>query len=591
MQLRNTLGKILSAAGPTFKRFWASIFLTLILTSTLISTLEPLPPGYQGPYPGNRDRFAYALIPGILISWCATLFWERKTQTSGARSQTGLAGNAVSLTLGSVVTGFTYLMLLGFSLAGVSRYAAICVFLSLLFFAIPHLGVKNGLDMYVVRLFSHWIVSVLFSGVVFLGLSAIMFTISSLFSLNLRYTTYLGIWYIAAAFLAPFLFMSGIPKNHATESLPDYPKVLRNLVLFVIAPLLSVYTLVLYVYFAKILITRNWPIGLVAHLVLWYALLSTAFTLFIKPLSRDNTWAKKFSDYFPKFVIPLLFMMFASIGIRIKYYGITENRYYVTVLGLWVLGYTIYSVVSKKKRSIVMPVSLAIVTVLAVVGPWSSFSVSKWSQNNRLESLLTRNHMLSEGSIVHAQTEVDPEDYEEMAQILLYFERNHDLAQVRLLPPDFQMADFKNVFGVDYAGLDFYSPDFYLSYNAQSMVENVKDYQYMFDFAQNKYESVESIEADGFLATFDRYQQKVSLAFQDVPLWELSFRDYVQGLEPDTESHREAVFTRDDMVITHTAPNITVRTVITNLWGSMTLNPQKEITVDQVQFYLFVGKP
>ncbi len=591
MQIRYTFQRIFAAARPTFKRFWASIFLTLILTSTLVSTLKPLPLGYLGPYPGNKDRFAYALIPGILVSWCAALVWERKPKASNGRLRPGLLGNVTGLALGSITTGLIYVMLSGFPLAAVSRYAAVCVFLSLLFFAIPHYGKKDSLDTYVVRLFSHWVVSVLFSAVVFLGLSAITFTISSLFSLNIRYTTYLGIWYIAAAFLAPFLFVSGIPQNHSTEDLQDYPKVLRNLVLFVVAPLLSVYTLVLYVYFAKILITRNWPIGLVAHLVLWYALVTTALTLFLKPLRRDNMWAKRFSDYFPKLVIPLLFMMFASIAIRVKYYGITENRYYVIALGLWALGYTIYSIASKKKRGIVMPVSLAIVAILAVWGPWSSFPVSVWSQNSRLETLLTKNQMLSQGSIVHAQTEADPEDYKEMAEILLYFERNHDLTRVKFLPAGFQMAQFKNVFGVDYAGVDVSRPEFYLSYNAQSAVEDIRDYQYMFDFAQNKYESVESIEKDGFLATFDSYQQKVSLTLQDVPLWELSFRDYLQGLEPNTEGAREAIFAHDDMVIIHTAPDITVKTVITNLWGSMTLSPQKETTVDQVQFYLFVGKP
>ena len=46
--------------------------------------------------------------------------------------------------------------------------------------------------------------------------------------------------------------------------------------------------------------------------------------------------------YFPKAILPLIVMMFISIGIRINAYGLTENRYYVVALGIWAFLVMIY---------------------------------------------------------------------------------------------------------------------------------------------------------------------------------------------------------------------------------------------------------
>ena len=142
--------------------------------------------------------------------------------------------------------------------------------------------------------------------------------------------------------------------------------------------------------------------------------------------------------------------MLFSIGIRIKFYGITENRYYVLVLGLWVLGSMLYLNLAKARKTVVLPVSLAIVVALSVIGPWSSFAVSKWSQNRRLERLCDQYGMADSGTI-SPSSQVAQSDRREMAAILQYFDRYHNLADVKLLPQGFTLAQFEQVFGFSYA--------------------------------------------------------------------------------------------------------------------------------------------
>ena len=69
--------------------------------------------------------------------------------------------------------------------------------------------------------------------------------------------------------------------------------------------------------------------------------------IFITPILDKNKWAYRFKHWFPKFILPILIMMFISIGIRIRQYGVTENRYFVIILGLWVLGIMLYFTFTK----------------------------------------------------------------------------------------------------------------------------------------------------------------------------------------------------------------------------------------------------
>ena len=101
--------------------------------------------------------------------------------------------------------------------------------------------------------------------------------------------------------------------------------------LYIVIPLIAIYSAILYAYFLKIIITRSWPQGLVSHLVLWYSVLSVAVIFFITPILDRNRWAYRFKFWFSKLILPILIMMFISIGIRVKAYGITENRYFILV--------------------------------------------------------------------------------------------------------------------------------------------------------------------------------------------------------------------------------------------------------------------
>ena len=135
----------------------------------------------------------------------------------------------------------------------------------------------------------------------------------------------------------------------------EYSKVVKALLSFIVLPLITVYTAILYLYFAKILITRQWPVGMVSHLVLWYSLVTIFVSFITYPMRNINRWIKNFLVLIPKFIIPLLIMMFVAIGIRIAAYKqkslfCTNNRY---------LGLSYYFSFVKEKKHVFLVFTLA----------------------------------------------------------------------------------------------------------------------------------------------------------------------------------------------------------------------------------------
>ncbi|KUO49065.1 MAG: hypothetical protein APF76_10590 [Desulfitibacter sp. BRH_c19] len=356
------------------------------------------------------------------------------------------------------MVGYYNFLLPDMDMVSITRYIAFNLALYLLFIAIPYLGREDGFELYVIKLFTGFIVTYSYSLILFGGLVAILFTINTLFSAGIPEEVYFDLWLLVAGIFAPAYFLAGIPAYGVAYKSEDYPKFLQILLLYIVMPLLSVYTAILYVYFVKIIVIRYWPAGIVSHLVLWYAFVSTIVIFFIYLLKEKNTWARTFIAYFPKLILPLLLMMFVAMGIRINAYGITENRYLVMVGGLWITGSMLYFAFKKNTMNIKIVISVAIIAVLVVSGPCSSYAVSKYSQNNQMEKLLINNNMLVDGSIVPSE-EISQTDKISISSIVQYFNRYYSLTELKVVPQDFSLNQMQEVFGFDltysYSGQNF----------------------------------------------------------------------------------------------------------------------------------------
>lgn len=79
-----------------------------------------------------------------------------------------------------------------------------------------------------------------------------------------------------------------------------------------------------------------------------------------------------------------------AIYTRLTDYNFTENRYFLVVLAVWILGISLYMIISQKKRLSLIPISLFILCILASYGPWSAFNVSVRAQAGELKQLVNK---------------------------------------------------------------------------------------------------------------------------------------------------------------------------------------------------------
>src|SRR5690606_24507962 len=128
-----------------------------------------------------------------------------------------------------------------------------------------------------------------------------------------------------------------------------FPKGLKIFVQYILIPLAIIYLLILYAYSAKILVEWNLPNGWVSMLILWYAVFGILAILLAYPLrdDTDNPWVRLYSRFFFVGLLPLILLLFIAVGVRIGDYGVTELRYYVVLLGIWLMMMALYFIFSK----------------------------------------------------------------------------------------------------------------------------------------------------------------------------------------------------------------------------------------------------
>lgn len=528
------------------------------------------------------ERVCMIIALGIPLSVCLKLIFERKKITNRVHRIIGYIIGAIILIL------YYFILLNEFNLINNVRYIGVSIFLYLAFSYIPWINKKEGYEHYIIELLSSFFLTIIYSFVLFLGISAIFFTINQLFNANITGKYFYYTFLVIAGVFAISLFLARIPEIDKDFYEKKYPKALKVLLLYIVIPLITVYSIILYVYFFRIIITRNWPQGLVSHLVLWYSVVSIIVIFFLTPILDSNKWANRFKFLFPKFIIPILIMMFVAIGIRINAYGITENRYFGLILGIWVLGIMIYFSFKKNLKNIIIPTSLSIIALVSVFGPLSSFSISKFSQNNRLESILVENEMLEDNEIVASKGSIDQEDKEEISMILNYFENNHSLEDVKYIPNDFKIDDMEEVFGFPYTEKNMYANNYFYYYvepRAKSVVD-VNEYDYFIDgFGLNE----GSIKIDDLNISYNNNDNTVIIKETNEILHEVSIGTYVDNIldNINEEANNRNLLNPEDTIFINENDKVRVKIIINGFSGRRDYNANKNL-IKSIEYYMLI---
>jgi Domain of unknown function (DUF4153) len=491
-----SISSLLDAARRIFARFPGTALSAILAATVAMGLID------QHPAPERSIHLLMVAALGIPLFTALRLFCEKSPWGRPlSRPWIPLAGGVAVLSLYWVILNHD---------PGASRYLRyfqISLALHLAVALVPFLGrgETNGFWQFNRRLFLRFILSAIYATVFFGGLALALLVVGQLFELKIGDAIYGRLWLFTVFVFQTWHFLGGVPSDLVDlDRDRQHPKALQIFSQYMLVPLVVLYVVILYSYMGKILLTREWPEGWVGWLVSCAAVFGVLTLLLLHPGTQDegNRWMKGFGRAFYAAVLPLLGLLFVALGKRVGQYGMTERRYFLLVLGLWLAGVALYMLFSSAKSIKIVPATLGLTALLTACGPWGAYEASLRSQSRRLESLLSKHALLSAGRIAKSTSPVAQEDLKEISATVEYLVANHganrlsrwDTKDWAAVAPESSSyvrtrrvcREFMAAMGLEFV-TDWGESDFYTYYHAPQDAMEIAGYELLAPIQINRY--------------------------------------------------------------------------------------------------------
>ena len=350
----------------------------------------------------NHEEFFFSICWGcgitILLAFAADLFCHFRNASLMQRIWCNIA---IVLTAAACV----WLIYTQYNNGFIEYYFCTTLFVTLLLILVWPTWSQRNIEMtwnYNIRLIFAIAVSYILAHIIVFGIIAILLSIQYLFNIEMYNVIAVAIAVILA-FFCPCCAMALMPVNKSNYDKPlAYSKFLKVLVLYILLPLVCIEAIVLYLYAITILVSWQLPEGGVAYWVFSYAIAASIVWYLMMPVFRSEQPSKlKFLDRgFFISLVPLLVLLFVGLFRRIQDYGFTTNRYIVLVIAIWFSVISLIIICRKSRNVTPLLSSLVVISLLALVGPWSMFSLPKNLQIKHFEQIANEYHLLQNGKIV-----------------------------------------------------------------------------------------------------------------------------------------------------------------------------------------------
>ena len=298
------------------------------------------------------------------------------------------------------------------------------------------------------------LIAALFAGILMGGLSLALVSLYQLFGIKIDNDVYAYLAVFCFVLFMPSYFLSQISEVSTSGDKPSltYSGIYKILGLYILLPILAIYSVILYGYLVKIIATWELPNGWVSWLVSILGLAGFITMIILHPINGkgESKAAKNFSLFFPLIIIPLLILMFVGIVRRFSDYGITINRLLVLILNIWFFGISIYLFISRSRQPKWILISLSIIALLSAVGPWSVMNVTEKSLKKEFSALLTEaNWTNSDADQIKT---LDREKQIRLSDVAYYLQSTYGIESIQpmfsVLGENVQVGSLMNALGI-----------------------------------------------------------------------------------------------------------------------------------------------
>jgi hypothetical protein len=417
-----SLRPVIDGAVVAARRFPLSLLAGAVCAVLAVLGIEEILEGEQA------FRLLLTVVLGIPLFLAVDLWVERGRRGMPVRVALWAAG-----ALGLVAF---YLLWEGWSeTVRAARFLQVAAALHLLVAVAPFLGHAEpaGFWEFNKRLFFRVILTGVYSLVLFTGLAIALLALDKLFGVSIEPTAYGRLGAVAGFVVTTWLFLAWMPPDLvALDRERSYPLGLKIFAQYLLVPIVIGYLAILTAYLVKVLITWDWPSGWIGWLVSSVATVGIFSLLMLHPAADDegDRWVRTYWRWFFPALLPAILMLWLAIYQRVAQYGITENRYFLLLLSVWLAAMAIYYTLTRSRNIKLIPLTLCIGAFVTLAGPWGAYRVSERSQVHRLAGLLERNGILVNGRAGTAPGTVSTEDRREISAVLRYLLTTHGTAGI-----------------------------------------------------------------------------------------------------------------------------------------------------------------
>jgi len=410
-----TVDKLAQKIITTLKRFPISSFCAFIFTIIIVSLIE------LEPYTKNNEiiiatKVALVASLGIFLFPALKLFWSNSFV------------NIIGI---GILIGYYYILPYDITdnenIFFRHTILIISTFLMYLWGAFINVKISNKNIWEWTQNFILIITStILFSFILYIGISLALYAIESLFNIDIPSKRYAQVAVIVFGIYGVNLFLSQIPRYILLLQARTYTKAEEIFTKYILTPLMIGYFFIIFAYSIKILITMEWPSGVVAWISLIFSIIAISTYLFWTPLWDENN--SKFKKAIWIAILIETIMLGVSIWLRIDEYGITENRYFISLFGVWLVLMSLYFLFIKNASYKWLFISLTILLLASQFGKYSATNISRENQLTRLQNILDSN-------ITKAKN-LNEKSKENIYNTIDYLYNHHGLKSLKKVIPD-----------------------------------------------------------------------------------------------------------------------------------------------------------
>ena len=281
------------------------------------------------------------------------------------------------------------------------------------------------------RLFANIMIGGFYTFILWIGLSGAILAVDQLFDVHINGKIYPQLLILLAGIFNTTYFLFHFPQTYTYEHDGEVEPTFQVLGKFILIPISLLYLFILYAFTAKIILRWELPHGWVSSLIIGFATVGVFTWLlnFMPARKLGGVPFGLFSNWFWPILTPMLILLFVGVGRSISDYGVTNERFIVVHIGVWLLLSALYFIISKKDNIKFVPVSLVFFVITALFGPLSMFSVSNRSQTKELKNLLAQSGRWEGDQMRPSEQAVSNEDQTRISSILYYLNQHNDYAK------------------------------------------------------------------------------------------------------------------------------------------------------------------